>query len=196
MKTKKQVHDIEAFFGSYRVQPNGIFITTGADGRLTGACLFALCARLLFFGGRSVNTFATIIIHKTNAGDAYVVFESEEQAQAAMQAMNKQTLISRWIDLFPVRWLCLMFDSIPLPVAPGPTIRPPPVCMYACIHPLTHTIHKQATKGDVYTATVHSPIAGQGPGQCPIYATVPMVRTTAAARRTAMVSGRTYWDRA
>ena len=32
-----------------------------------------------------------------------MVFESEEQAQAAMQAMNKQTLISRWIDLFPVR---------------------------------------------------------------------------------------------
>lgn len=43
-----QVHDIEAFFGSYRVAPHGIFITTGADGRLTGAChvlylLFALC---------------------------------------------------------------------------------------------------------------------------------------------------------
>jgi len=32
------VHDIEAFFGSYRIAPHGIFITTGADGRLTGAC--------------------------------------------------------------------------------------------------------------------------------------------------------------
>ncbi len=38
-----------------------------------------------------------------NPGDAYVVFESEGDAQAAQQAMNKQTRISRWIDLFPVR---------------------------------------------------------------------------------------------
>lgn len=30
------VHDIEAFFGAYRVQAHGIYITTGADGRLTG----------------------------------------------------------------------------------------------------------------------------------------------------------------
>ncbi len=32
----------------------------------------------------------------------------------------------------------------------------------------------QATKGDVYTATVQSPIVGQSPTQCPIYANVPM----------------------
>lgn len=38
----------------------------------------------------------------THTGDAYVIFESEGDASAAMQAMNKQTLISRWIDLFPV----------------------------------------------------------------------------------------------
>jgi uncharacterized Zn-finger protein len=37
------VHDIEAFFGAYRVAPHGIFITTGADGRLTGACALRPC---------------------------------------------------------------------------------------------------------------------------------------------------------
>lgn len=65
-------------------------------------------------------------------GEAYVIFETPEDAVAAREALNKQTMNNRWIDLY------------------------------------------LASKGDVYTATVHSPIIGQAHGGCPVYANTPM----------------------
>lgn len=54
------VHDIEAFFGaSYRIAPHGIYITTGADGRLTGALLHVTLGWLGWVGsGWVVRTHA------------------------------------------------------------------------------------------------------------------------------------------
>jgi RNA recognition motif-containing protein len=94
------VPDVATWFGSYRVAPQGVFITMGADGRPTG--------------------------------EAYVIFETPEDAVAAREALNKQTMNNRWIDLY------------------------------------------LASKGDVYTSTVHSPIVGQAHGGCPVYANTPM----------------------
>ncbi|EKU21728.1 rna binding protein, partial [Nannochloropsis gaditana CCMP526] len=65
-------------------------------------------------------------------GEAYVIFETPEDAVAAREALNKQTMNNRWIDLY------------------------------------------LASKGDVYTSTVHSPIVGQAHGGCPVYANTPM----------------------
>ena len=41
-------------------------------------------------------------IQLNNSGEAYVIFQNEAEAEKAKESRNKQTIMSRWIDLFQV----------------------------------------------------------------------------------------------